>query len=88
MKSAMNQEDSDCWKEAYENEIYSLENVGDMKVIQRREDMEVIPIMELFERKFDNIDGKGRYKVRIVARGDKQKDRPDESKDIFSSDKN
>lgn len=69
-------EDAFRWKEAYEREIQSLEGIGELRVVQRPNGVEVIPVMEIFEEKVDSITGKGRAKVRIVARGDKKKVRP------------
>ena len=73
---AIDRNDVEKWKEAYDKEIESLETVGEIKMIRRPLDKEVIPTHDIFEVKHDNITGKERYKVRIVARGDKQTERP------------
>ena len=65
----------DCneWKAAYNKELKKLEDVGKMKVVEKPKNAQVIPLLELFSRKHDNISGKNIFKCRFVARGDLEK---------------
>ena len=75
-RQAIQQADAQAWQDAYDKELNSLETVGDLKVITRPENVEIIPVMELFDIKTDNVTGEVKNKVRIVARGDQQSTRP------------
>ena len=57
-------QDEEQWREAYAKEIASLLKVGDMQVVPRVHTSEIIPIMDLFTVKYDNVTGNKRYKVR------------------------
>jgi Reverse transcriptase (RNA-dependent DNA polymerase) len=72
--------DAVSWKLAYDNEIKSIEDVAEMKTILLEEvpsTAQVLPVKEIFVKKMDNIKNVEKYKVRIVARGDREKELPD-----------
>jgi hypothetical protein len=74
-------EDAQEWMLAYQKEVTSLEDVAGMKLVpldQVPKTTQVIPIRELFSRKIDSITGAEVLKVRIVARGDLQKEKDHE----------
>ena len=67
--------DGKHWFEAYKREISSLETLGEMRVMMKKDDKGLIlPLLELFSTKVDTVTKEFRYKVRIVARGDLQSD--------------
>ena len=43
------------WVQAYQSEIDSLESVGQLQVVLRPQNKEVLPILELFTYKYDGI---------------------------------
>ena len=65
------------WLRAYEKEVKALETVGGMQVVDRKEagKSKVIPLREIFSRKYDNVLNEEIEKVRICARGDLVKDK-------------
>ena len=65
--------DKQKWYEAYYSEIRSLEETGKLKVVDRPSDKEILSILELFKYKYDNLNKKVKAKVRIVVRGDLEK---------------
>jgi len=67
--------EKDSWLEAFNKEITSLESVGDMRVVRRPNNIFVIPTRTLFDVKFNTFTKLLEKKVRIVARGDIQKNR-------------
>ena len=67
------------WYQAYYEEIKSLEDVGKLKVVERPTNQEVLPVLELFTRKFDNVTHKHKFKARIVVRGDLERSKVDEN---------
>lgn len=72
--AAMEQDDAHKWKKAYDQEIDFLQTIENLHVAERpKGEVAVIPAMKIFEYKHDNVTGKMRHKVRIVARGDLQK---------------
>ena len=64
--------DEMLWKQAYFEEIHSLETTGHMQVVPRPLHEKIIPILEIFTTKKDSISGLWKAKSRIVARGDLQ----------------
>ena len=63
------------WTDSYQQEIESLEKVGQMEVINRNEVPEtekIVPVHEIYVVKVDSVTGQERFKTRIVARGDLQ----------------
>eukprot|EP00924_Labyrinthula_sp_SR-Ha-C_P016105 snap_masked-scaffold_4-processed-gene-19.31-mRNA-1 protein AED:1.00 eAED:1.00 QI:0/-1/0/0/-1/1/1/0/838 len=69
--------ESDKWYEAYDKELKKIELMGKMELIKNetvRNKQAVIPIMELFSKKYDNISKQNIFKCRFVARGDLQED--------------
>ncbi len=63
------------WYDAYTTEVQSLVEVAGFEVVKRKEvpkDCEVLPLLELFSIKDD-----GRKKVRLVVRGDLQRNVPE-----------
>ena len=65
-----NRNDGQLWKEAYDKEIKKFEEIAEMKLVKRPKDKQVLPILELYTQKFDNIKQKNIYKCRFVIRGD------------------
>ena len=65
-----NRLDGSHWDKAYDKETEKQTTVGKMKVVKRPKGVQVIPLLELFTKKFDNITLENIYKVRFVARGD------------------
>ena len=49
------------------------EESGKLKVVDRPTDKEILSILELFKYKYDNLNKKVKAKVRIVVRGDLEK---------------
>ena len=66
--------DKSEWQVAFDNEVCSLETVGGMRVTQRPSNELIIPTRTLFSEKFNTFTNKTEKKVRIVARGDIQKE--------------
>ena len=64
--------DKDLWEAAYMKELMNLQQIGHMSVIDKPKNQEIIKLLELFVRKYDNINNKWIAKVRFVARGDLQ----------------
>ena len=64
--------DASEWMQAYNDEISSLQNIGEMKVVPRPKNKEILNILELFNYKYDAILHKVKHKVRIVVRGDQE----------------
>jgi len=64
--------DAQEWFSAYNKELNGLEDIGKMEVVQYNHQAKVIPILELFSFKYDNILQKNICKVRFVARDDLQ----------------
>ena len=62
--------DKDKWYEAYNKELTSLNTIGNMKVVPRPKNAPVIPLLELFTVKYDNVLSEYIGKCRFVARGD------------------
>ena len=62
--------DKDCWYRAYDKEMTNLEQIGQMTVVPRPTKAQVIPLLELFTVKHDNIKQEWIAKCRFVARGD------------------
>ena len=73
-----NSPEKEKWYKAYFDEIQSLEQVGKLRVMKRPEDQEVLPVLELFTKKFDNVTHAHKYKARIVVRGDLEKQKAQE----------
>ena len=74
-----NRKDRVTWERAYQKEIDAIESVGEFKVVPRRSipaHESILPIKELFTIKAD-----GRYKARIVVRGDLE---PVENDQLYS----
>jgi len=69
------------WEEAYFKELKKLEQRGGLKVVKRLDSMHCIPFLEVLTEKKDNVTGKEVLKVRLAARGDLEKNRPD---NVFS----
>eukprot|EP00924_Labyrinthula_sp_SR-Ha-C_P000148 snap_masked-scaffold_39-processed-gene-2.63-mRNA-1 protein AED:0.47 eAED:0.47 QI:0/-1/0/1/-1/1/1/0/1363 len=69
-----NKPQSEKWFQDYDKELNKLINVGKMKLKKKSEVKEnnVIPIMELYSKKTDNISKEEIFKCRFVARGDLQ----------------
>ena len=65
-------QDRDAWEKAYDLEMEKMMTIGQMKVVTRPCNQQVIPLAELFSEKNDNIKGNIK-KVRFVARGDLEK---------------
>ena len=65
------------WHEAYKKELQKLEERGGLTIVKRTEEMDCIPFREVLTQKLDNITGKEVLKVRLAARGDMQKDKPE-----------
>ena len=66
-------EDGEKWETAYNKEVKALENIANMKLIEKCQlpsGERVLPLKEIFVKKIDNISGVEKFKVRIVARGD------------------
>eukprot|EP00924_Labyrinthula_sp_SR-Ha-C_P003987 snap_masked-scaffold_3-processed-gene-10.18-mRNA-1 protein AED:1.00 eAED:1.00 QI:0/-1/0/0/-1/1/1/0/599 len=69
--------ESDKWYEAYDKELKKIELMGKMELVNNeklKNKQNVIPIMELFSKKYDNISKQSIFKCRFVARGDLQED--------------
>ena len=74
---AKSRPDAEEWLEAWEKEVSSIETIGEMEFIDVNEvpcGEQVIPVKVLFKRKYDNLIKEFKYKVRIVARGDLQRE--------------
>eukprot|EP00924_Labyrinthula_sp_SR-Ha-C_P004834 snap_masked-scaffold_1-processed-gene-13.26-mRNA-1 protein AED:0.58 eAED:0.58 QI:0/0/0/0.5/1/1/2/0/519 len=69
-----NKTQSEKWFEAYDKELNKLIKIGKMKLINKSDtkETEVIPIMELYSKKIDNISKEEIFKCRFVTRGDMQ----------------
>ena len=68
---AMRSSEAKQWEEAYQSEVNNLEQVGEIVVTERTDEMRnIIPFAEVFKVKFDPFLGKMKYKVRLAARGD------------------
>ena len=80
---ALTFDDYKSWVQAYQSEIDSLESVGQLQVVPRPQNKEVLPILELFTYKYDGITQRIKHKVRIVVRGDVEK-QPPEKKELYS----
>ena len=80
---ALTFDDHKSWVQAYQNEIDSLESVGQLQVVPRPHNKEILPILELFNYKFDGIAQRIKHKVRIVVRGDVEQ-QPLERKALYS----
>ena len=65
--------DGKQWLQAYNKEMNKLIDVGKMSVVKRPVGKQVLPLLELFVKKVDNISGEEIFKCRFVARGDLQK---------------
>lgn len=52
---ALTFDDYKSWVQAYQSEIDSLESVGQLQVVPRPQNKEVLPILELFTYKYDGI---------------------------------
>ena len=68
-RSIAKRADKDAWYAAYQKELASLTEVGRMEVVPRRRNAPVIPLLELFVVKYDNIADQFIGKCRFVARG-------------------
>ena len=71
-RSIAKRADKDAWYAAYHKELTSLTEVGHMEVVPRPRNAPVIPLLELFVVKYDNIADQFIGKCRFVARGDLQ----------------
>ena len=69
--------DQSDWLDAYYREITNIETIGSFEIVPRPTSSTVVPILELFTSKFDNILKRSIAKCRIVARGDTQPKRWD-----------
>ena len=67
-----NFENKQDWYDSYFSEIESLEKIGNLRVIKEPEGVEILPILELFNYKYDPFNEVMKTKVRIVVRGDKK----------------
>ena len=50
--------DKQLWMDAYMTELSNLEAIGKMRVIPRPAGVDVIPLLELFVVKWDNLNAK------------------------------
>ena len=62
-------------EKAYLKEVESMYELGGMEIVRRpsEEEVEILQIMELFNWKFDNLNGEVKAKTRFVVRGDLEK---------------
>ena len=67
--------DFEAWDAACQKEIDKFYDVGKMKLIEKPPHVQVLPILELYNRKFDSVLGKDILKCRIVLRGDLEQNR-------------
>ena len=73
LKEALLRNDSHKWMEALEAEKQALERNNTYEIVQRPENSKVIPCTTVFKIKQHNDGTIDKYKVRVCARGDKQK---------------
>ena len=66
-----NRADKSIWLQAYQKELFAFEKVGQMETVPRPKHKTVIPILELFSWKVDQISEEKIAKVRIVAQGNR-----------------
>ena len=69
--------DKDDWIQAYRKEVQNIESIGQLEVVDRPIGEHIIPVLELFTVKYDNINSSTIPKCRIVARGDLQAKKDD-----------
>ena len=74
--------DQMVWDIAYDKEIKKLTDIGKMKVTKKPKNAQVIPILELFNRKEESLTRENIFKCRFVARGDLEKNEGD--KNLYS----
>eukprot|EP00924_Labyrinthula_sp_SR-Ha-C_P000195 snap_masked-scaffold_39-processed-gene-2.72-mRNA-1 protein AED:1.00 eAED:1.00 QI:0/-1/0/0/-1/1/1/0/212 len=65
-------EDSKYWYQAYDKEVVKLETIGGFSKIpiqQNPQEAEILNLVELYSKQYDNIQKKHIYKVRIAENG-------------------
>ena len=67
------------WEHAYRKEIEKLEVQGELTVVQRKKDMQLLPFIEVLTEKPDNVTGGVKLKVRLAVRGDLEQEKPKNS---------
>ena len=74
--------DREKWYQSYDKEVNKLTKIGNMEVVDKPKNEQVIPILELFTRKVDSLTGENICKCRFVARGDLE--RSSDVRDLYS----
>lgn len=74
------------WLEAYQKEIDSLTDKGELQVVSRPAGAHIIPLREVFTIKEDNVTHQLTYKVRICCRGDLVRDYDDTYAPVVGAD--
>ncbi|CAI7794411.1 unnamed protein product [Closterium sp. NIES-53] len=83
LKEALESSDAEKWKKAMESELKSIEENGTWELVELAEGRKAITSKWLFNIKSD-ADGKiERYKCRLVAKGNQQKEKVD-CKELFA----
>ena len=65
------------WEKAYKKEIEKLEKIGGLKVVKKEGWMKPLPFVEVLTQKVDNVTGQLKLKVRLAARGDLERKKPE-----------
>ena len=77
----LQRDDCDQWLHAYYQEIYSLEDVGQLQVVDYVDagNEQILPLLELISTKYDNETKSFKRKVRMVVQGNKERAQIDET---------